>query len=802
MGPTRSTSTQPSYNLLTGDTGAPAGSVQRQTRPQNRRNGSQATSTRLARPSARLGTAAATGSTAGSAAGSAAGDESRQTSSYVAATRESSKENMAPPDAGAYEAQRRRIEELKAEVGTLRYQVSTYEQEREMGRLQHEAELREARRKAEADFKQRQAAEGERAAATRQTETLQNELATLRGEEEGRRAELERRQRETLDEAQVLREQLEELHSTTTAAARMHERRTAELEGQVAAAQRTASALESAAEEREQTLAQMQAALAEREDLVGRLETDVLRLKAQTGDAATMEIIRRELKDQVSHIRALEATNREQLAELRHLRQTRRAVEVVEEEKRTLQRRFDGMAALEQELAEERIQRERLEAEHRAWAAFLDQDGCDFDSPEALAKALMEERFRTAALTEKIGAVEPEVAQRDADLQVLRAEKDGLAAELERVKQAMVAASGATTAAAAATPTTTAAAAAADKARARLERQRVLAVKEVEYLRTQLRAFDAEDVTFHPEQFDRQKAERIEQLEQLVDQYRVEADGLHKALEAAEQGSREAGSSVDVGGVKRARPVDDADENNSNSANNTNEQLGQLARRARKLQDELAAARTAQRTAEAELDVTREQLAGVRKTAGVRVLALRANPTAEHEAVKQATLEALRQENADLLSHVTGQKAKTPFSTVPLSVLAAGQREIAAAQTDAASAHKTARRLKEVWAAKSAEFKEAVESTLGWHVTFIPNGKMRVESAFCPSTTDEHENSIVFDGERGTMKVGGGPRSPFARRIDDQIRFWVREKGCIPGFLAALTLEFCEEQARQGNGST
>jgi mitotic spindle assembly checkpoint protein MAD1 len=128
------------------------------------------------------------------------------------------------------------------------------------------------------------------------------------------------------------------------------------------------------------------------------------------------------------------------------------------------------------------------------------------------------------------------------------------------------------------------------------------------------------------------------------------------------------------------------------------------------------------------------------------------------------------------------------------------EAEVEDARAEAASAHKTSRRLKEVWAAKSGEFKEAIFSTLGWTVTFIPNGKMRVESVYHPSESDEHENSIVFDGERGTMKVGGGPRSAFAQRIDDQIRFWVREKGCIPGFLAALTLEFYEEQHARAVG--
>lgn len=707
---------------------------------------------------------------------------------------------MAPADAQEYEAQRRRIEELKAEVGTLQYQVNTFEQEREMARLQHEGELRDARRKAEDDFQQRQAAESARAAAERKTEALQAELEAARDEQDARQQERERRLHDAVDEARVLREQLEDLMSEQEEANQTHARREAELQSQLAAAQRTTQEAEQVSGDRETALQQAQRQLAEREEEAGRLEAEVLRLRAHTGDAATMEIIRRELQDQVRHIRALEATNREQLTELRHLRQTHKAVEIVEEEKRSLLRRLDSAQVTEQELAEERLQRQRLESERRAWTAYLQpQDGMDgtaaveFDSPEAMAKALMEERFRTAELTEKIGALTPEIAQRDADLQMLRSEKDQLAAELARAGTA------ASTAAAAAAPAPAPAPAmSADKARARLERQRTLAVKEVEYLRAQLQALDAEDATFHAEQFDQHKADRIRELEQLVDQYRAEVATLHTTLTAAEAEAETAtsGSAVASIGAKRARPADDDGETGQE-----NEQMGQLVRRARKLQDELSEARTAQRTAEAELAVARQQLATERASSGVRVLSLRANPTAEHEAVKRTTLEALQRENAELLAHIEahshGRKtAAGTFSTVPLSVLAAGQREIQAAQAEAASAHKTARRLKEVWAAKSAEFKEAVESTLGWHVTFIPNGKMRVESVFCASTTDEHENSIVFDGERGTMKVGGGPRSAFAQRIDDQIRFWVRDKGCIPGFLAALTLEFYEEQAR------
>ncbi|TPX15974.1 uncharacterized protein E0L32_000308 [Thyridium curvatum] len=703
-----------------------------------------------------------------------AGHENPYAQSQRATSRESSKENMAPPDAEEYETQRRRIEELKAEVGTLKYTISNYEQEKEMARLQQESEVRDARRRAEEDFKKKQAAEGDKAAAERQLEALQQEIESLRSDRDAKQKELERKVREAEDEARLLQEQLEDLNAAKEDAARMTDRKIADLQAQVSSAQRTVQEVEQESQARGSALQKVQEQLAEKDATIGNLEADVLRLKAQTGDAATMDVIRRELTDQVNHIRALEATNREQLAELKHLRQVHKATEVVEEEKRTLQRKLAAAEDLEKELAEERLQRQRLEDEKRAWAAYLrsvagDSEQAEFDSPEAVAKALVEERLNSASLTERLGALEPEISQKDSQLRMLEDEKKSLATQVEKLK-----ASGGDSGNGS-TPV-----GGADKARMRLERQRALAVKEVEYLRAQLKTFDAEDITFQPDNFDQKKAERIQELEDLVDKYKVEVQTLHSELSSAESSS----SSPAVGaGLKRSHP--DGEEN---------EQLGQLTRKLRKLQDEVTKTNKAHRLLETELSVAKEQLAAAKESAKTRILSLRSNPTSDFEAVKLSTLNALKEENAQLLAHV--QRDSSSFPTIPMSVLAAAQREIADAKAETASAHKTARRLKEVWASKSGEFKEAVFSTLGWHVTFIPNGKMRVESIYNPSATDEHENSIVFDGERGTMKVSGGPRSPFAQRISDQIGFWVREKGCIPGFLAALTLEFYEEHTR------
>ncbi|GAP86398.1 putative Spindle assembly checkpoint component MAD1 [Rosellinia necatrix] len=690
--------------------------------------------------------------------------------SLRATSRESSKENLAPPDAEEYETQRKCIEELKAELATMRYRIETTEQEKEMLMLQHENEIREIQRKAEDDFNQKQAAEGEKSRAQRQYESMQEELQHIKENSAQEAAELDKRLREAQEEGRLLKEQLEDLSVAKEEGERLNQRRANEVESQLSDLQQTIQELEHDAQTRDSLLSAAQEQLSEKDRVVGDLEADVIRLKAQTGDAETIAIIRRELSDQVQHIRSLEAKTSKQHAELVHLRQIHKAVEIVEEEKRSLQRRVDAMEALEAELNETRIQKQRLEDERLAWTAFLQnasaEDGVmELDSPEAVARALVEERYNSASLMEKLGEIQPQIAERDEMIKSLESEKKNLTAQLEKAK-----AGGA--------PVT------ASKSQARLERQRALATKEIEYLRAQLKTFDVEDETFDTGSFDQQKADRISELEKLIDTYKEEVQTLHKELSTAES----TGTLEPAVGSKR-----------SHTDETENEQLGELNRKRRKLADDLSKLQSAHQLLQKEHEVTRSRLRAAESANKTRILSLRSNPTSKFEAIKTATLAALKQENQELLAQLSREARRSPkgLALIPASQLAAARRETEEAQRETASAQKTARRLKEVWAAKSQEFKEAIFSTLGWTVTFIPNGKMRVESLYLPSASaDEHENSIVFDGERGTMKVSGGPQSPFARRIADQIQFWVRDKGCIPGFLAALTLEFYEEHSR------
>ncbi|KAF4980039.1 hypothetical protein FZEAL_3901 [Fusarium zealandicum] len=716
--------TQPTFNLLTGESSQP-------------------------RPSSRLSFAA---------------------ESVRPGSRESSKENMAPPDADEYEKYRREIEALKAEIGTLQYRMQTTEQEKEIALSQHNSKLEQARRREQDEAQQRQVAEAEREKAATQVEMIRRELDDVKDASEQERKTLERRAREAADESRLLQEQLEDLSTAKEEAARIADRKVTDLEMQITASQKSLQEFEQESDQREGVLQQTQSQLAEKDSQIANLEADVLRLKAQSGDAETMDIIRRELSEQVQHIRSLESTNRDQLSELKHLRAMSKAVEVVEEEKRSLQRKLEATEMVEMELAEARLQRQRLEDERLAWSSYLknatETGDSEFDSPEAVARALVQERLTTASYVDKLGALQAEMTAAQSTVQTLQNEKAQLRSEVETAK-------------------TSANATNADKARMRLDRQRALAVKEVEYLRAQLRTFDTEDETIQPEQFDEARAQRVRELEELVDKYKTEVQSLHAELSSMEP-SATGTPSQPATGSKRPWVEDDE----------AQEQLGQLRRKSRKLQEELSGSQTKIALLEKDLSTNREQLQAAKQQTQTRVLSLKSNPTSDFEAIKRSTLEALTKENQDLLATLRSRVGTSTVPMIPTSVLTAMEREIAAAKAETASSQKSARRLKEVWGSKSQEFKEAIFSTLGWTVTFIPNGKMRVESTFYPSQTDEHENSIIFDGERGTMKVGGGPRSTFARRISDQIGFWVREKGCIPGFLAALTLEFYEEHTR------
>ena len=157
-----------------------------------------------------------------------------------------------------------------------------------------------------------------------------------------------------------------------------------------------------------------------------------------------------------------------------------------------------------------------------------------------------------------------------------------------------------------------------------------------------------------------------------------------------------------------------------------------------------------------------------------------------------STLRTLREENSALLTQLENKSPNT--KVVPISTLENIRLQLADAQTQIAQTEKKQLRLKQIYASKAQEFNAVVRSILGWKLDFMPNGRVKATSILYETGLDEdgetEENSIVFDGENGTMKVSGGPKSRFASEIQPQIEYWVEGQKEIPCFMAACTLEF------------
>lgn len=604
-------------------------------------------------------------------------------------------------------------------------------------------------------------------------------MKEVRDQATNQHRDLEKKVRTLQEENRSLQEDGEEAQRELSSVDRQYKHQLQEIESKHATLQRTVNDLRADLENKTTVLQTTQERLSQRETEVGHLESEVLRLKAQTGDAETLAVIKRELSDQVTHIRKLEGTNREQSGELRRYRRIHKAVEIVEEEKRVLQSKLGLMEDLQHELREAQLQRQILEDERRSWTSYLQNEGgsageVEFTSPEALVRALTEQRVENASLVDRIGRLQPELSEKDELIKSLEEERNTIKAEIEKLRDK----------------------AGTDNRSARLERQRALAVKEVEFLREQLKTFDAE------EKVDEQNFKRIEELESLIDQYRAEAKQLNDDL------SKMGDNPHLRDPQSQKRPRDDEPD----------ERLGQLSRKNRKLQDALSSLQQSYTLLESDHSAAMVQLKSLQKSAQTRILALRNNPTAAVEAIKMSSLASLRAENADLLAQLENPGHTPSTEVVPISTLHNARAEYKALQAVVADRDKTILRIKQVYTKIATELRAAVASLLGWEMSPMPNNRIRMTSMLHPGRRrpyrpkvdgkdnnnndneddddDDHSNSLIFDGALGQFQISGGPDGEFGREIRSLVQFWVNERNSIPLFLAAATMEFYDQSTK------
>ncbi|EEB09662.1 mitotic spindle checkpoint protein Mad1 [Schizosaccharomyces japonicus yFS275] len=308
----------------------------------------------------------------------------------------------------------------------------------------------------------------------------------------------------------------------------------------------------------------------------------------------------------------------------------------------------------------------------------------------------------------------------------------------------------------------------------RLTLQKDLALREVHLLRENLKSYSEEESVLSPETYDKKKTERIDSLTKLIDDYKSTLENVSIKPEV-----------MDVP-VKRKR--ESLGLSRSNFSDSLKDKMKELFENLERTRFELKEKgeveqflRTEIANFERNMAELRQQNLKISELLNARVLQQRDNPTLCHERVKQSTLELLQKENANLRTMLTQGEC----DTVPLESLTLSEQRCKQLEIELKSREKRMQRLKEVFALKSSEIREAVYSLLGYKLEFMSNGCVRVTSMYAK----EGDNSFQFDGESSTMQILGSSKSP---EIQNLVKFWCEERKTIPGLLSALTLELIE----------
>lgn len=105
-------------------------------------------------------------------------------------------------------------------------------------------------------------------------------------------------------------------------------------------------------------------------------------------------------------------------------------------------------------------------------------------------------------------------------------------------------------------------------------------------------------------------------------------------------------------------------------------------------------------------------------------------------------------------------------------------------------------RLRQVFAAKTAEFREALSAILGVKIAFYDNGQVRV--------TSQYDLGAAFVFQPASRSAGGGAKMQLVaqgeggpQELPQLMRNWVEVEQSIPCFLASVTLECYDKWKRE-----
>ncbi|KAI9095806.1 mitotic checkpoint protein-domain-containing protein [Phlyctochytrium arcticum] len=481
------------------------------------------------------------------------------------------------------------------------------------------------------------------------------------------------------------------------------------------------------------------------------------------GATEELNIIKRTLDEQTRLNQAKESRIIELNDQIRYLRGMQENTERLKEEKLALSQRLSRMSQVQERADALDLEVAHLKAEKARWAKFLeDHDDTGIDSPYALSRMLAELRLENVRLREKLGQGDSE--RLGFKLTITRLEKEVTewqvrARDLEAKREAEV------------------------RNLHRVERSRALSQETIDMLRSQLDSYAAEEEHMLTGNYDKQKAQQIAQLEQMVKQYQDHVHTLEKELKnapALPTPASAAGQPPSAGLSDKIRKLEDIIANLNKEKIMLEKENASLDTQLGELQQALGR--------------------GAFDSSRTRVLQLADNPESRELAIRQSTLDALREENKKLLEQMaqlgSGQHraATAQAGLVPVESLRATQEDCTRLQALVEEKEKRVLRLTEIYGKKAQEYREAVFSLLGYQLNIEIDGRVRLSSMYA---TDQ-DPSLLFtsrEADQGTMQLVGGSEDAQGR-VRAAAHYYVEQMGSVPALLAGITLECFERGAR------
>ncbi|CCK70879.1 coiled-coil domain-containing protein MAD1 KNAG_0F02120 [Huiozyma naganishii CBS 8797] len=304
-----------------------------------------------------------------------------------------------------------------------------------------------------------------------------------------------------------------------------------------------------------------------------------------------------------------------------------------------------------------------------------------------------------------------------------------------------------------------------------LEQQNVLFKEECKILRKQMDDFTNLSSTNGNGNNQGVTQDTQKKLENLIDDYKNKTDDLTNELQKVNNELLQATEEEQNQVKKRKRSIGSGDNLNyySKRINELQLEVGKLTRDLNKY-----------RNLNKLLDDKLKRLITL-KEKKIRILQLRDNPLSRDQFIKKEQLQLLKQEKVDLLEQL--QSSNPNLQTLPISVYQTLEFDFKQREKEILRTNKKFLRLKEIFNKKSLEFIDVVNSILGFRLEFQQNNKVKIYSCFQP---DAH---LVVDLVKNTLVSNIS-----LDNWESLMSLWVVERGQVPCFLAAITLQLWEKQ--------